>query len=315
MIIKDCVYRFIEVPDVCKRIIDTFEFQRLRFIKQLGFVHMVYPSAVHTRFEHSLGVMYLAGKVVDVLRQNGIEISDREKELVQVAGLLHDSGHVAFSHLIDYILIEEGVSERHEERSIQILNIINKRLKLFDHHEVSMIQRMILGQTDNEKKFLYEIVCNKSCGIDVDRLDYLQRDAYHTGIPGFQPDYLVKCYRVKNDRLAFLSKSTSEIRLMFETRRRMFNLVYRHKTVLQIEVFVRKMIKSQNIIQNWKKGNINWLYFDDSELLKMLVYCPEFNNIYTRNWERVDIKSQKYNHCTEISDKEIENQMENINFV
>ena len=94
-IIKDCIYRFIQVPDLCKSFIDTVEFQRLRHIKQLGLVQFTYPSAAHSRFEHSLGVMHLAGV--------GADISQREKELLQLAGLLHDVGHMAFSHLFDYM--------------------------------------------------------------------------------------------------------------------------------------------------------------------------------------------------------------------
>src|SRR3989344_291322 len=119
-IIKDAIYGFIHVNQLCKVFLDTPEFERLRRIKQLGLAHFVYPSATHTRFEHCLGVMHLAGKVADKLSEY---VTEREKELLQLAGLLHDVGHVAFSHLVDYTIEEEQVGtnqKTHEERSVRI---------------------------------------------------------------------------------------------------------------------------------------------------------------------------------------------------
>ena len=222
LIIKDCIYRFIQVSDLCKKFIDTPEFQRLRNIKQLGLVHFVYPPAVHTRLEHSLGVMHLAKVVVDELRQHGQKITDREKDMVQLAGLLHDVGHIAFSHLFDYMLEENNIHFLHEERSIVLLKKINKRLQLLSEKEVKMISNMINGfiPKDEKKHFLYEIINNKTFGIDVDRLDYLQRDSYHTGMPSFQPDYLIRCLRVVDGRLAVLEKAKPEVEMLYETRKR-----------------------------------------------------------------------------------------------
>src|SRR3990167_4585437 len=174
-LIKDCIYRLINVPEVCLKFIDTFEFQRLRHIKQLGFVHYVYPSAVHTRFEHSLGVMHLSGVMVDILDstsgissdlRQSVEITPREKDMVQVAGLLHDVGHVGGSHFIDYILAENGMEE-HEERSIKILKRINDRVKVFSLEEIDTIAHMIRGEVQvGHKPFLFEIVSNSLTGLD-----------------------------------------------------------------------------------------------------------------------------------------------------
>ena len=168
LIIKDCIYRFIQVSALCKKFIDTPEFQRLRNIKQLGLAQFVYPSATHTRLEHSLSVMHLA-VVVDELRQHDQEITGREKDIVQLAGLLHDVGHIAFSHLFDYMLEENNIHFLHEERSVVILKIINERLQLLSEKEVEMISNMIHGiipkedEKKSEKSFLYEIISNKAC--------------------------------------------------------------------------------------------------------------------------------------------------------
>lgn len=243
MIIKDCIYGFIDVPELCLAFIDTPEFQRLRRIKQLGLAEYSYPSAVHTRYEHSIGVMHLAGKMVDQLR-NFDTITDRTKHLIQLAGLYHDIGHFAFSHLFDVFL--DSVEDKdipeifklksHEGRSIYLLKKINKRLNLLNTEEELFVEHVILGRTDvSDKKYPYEIVCNKSCGVDVDKMDYLRRDAYHTGFPAFQADYIILNAVIDENRsLAFLSKAYADIKDLFSTRERMFSNVYLHHATLKV---------------------------------------------------------------------------------
>ena len=322
MIIKDPIYRFITVPKLCKAFMDTPEFQRLRYIKQLGLAFYVYPSAVHTRFEHSLGVMHLAGKAVDILKKQ-VVITEREKELVQLAGLLHDVGHVALSHLMDYILEEKKVGQTHEERSVMIMKRINKKLKLLTPREEIQVGKMIRGNIKEEKKpFLFEIVCNQSYGLDVDKLDYLQRDSYHTGNPSFQPDYLIECLCVKNNRLAIKGKAKSEIEFMYISRKRLLLLVCRHKTVMIIEGLVRKAIQKLNLINYWKEEkeekegrNMPWLKLTDATVQYMMEEeCPNImEKIHTRIWEEEkDKKINPLEHITNVSDKDIKKCMEKI---
>ena len=318
-LIKDCIYKLITVSDICLRFIDTFEFQRLRNIKQLGFVHYVYPSAVHTRFEHSLGVMHLAGVMVDNLRHTGVEITDREKDLVQIAGLLHDVGHLSSSHLIDYILEEADVKSTHEDRSVAILYVINDRLHLLDAEETVAVDCMIHGvQFDSvmrmKKPFLFEIVSNSVSGLDVDRFDYLQRDAYHTGISGFQPEYLMRCARVQDGHIVYLRKAYSEVVLLYEVRRRMFALVYRHKTVLMIEQVIRNCIAKMGIVEKWNNKMEMWLNLDDIELMSSLKKMPEFVETYTRSWERKEIEN-KFEHCSSITDEDIAKKIAAVTFL
>lgn len=242
--IKDCIYKQIRVPDVCRLFMDTPEFQRLRFIKQLGHAHYVYPSAVHTRFEHSLGVMHLAGKMVDVIAAQG-NITQREKDLVQLAGMLHDLGHLAYSHFMDHIIAEclgdEAATTElaaHEDRSVANLLSMNERLAILNDDEVQFVRNCILGTPpdDDHRIYLYEIVNNRKCGVDVDKMDYLLRDAYHTGMHGFQSDYIIINTTIDADNhIAFAKKTRIDIKDLFATRKRMHKNVYQHHTVRKIE--------------------------------------------------------------------------------
>ena len=269
------------MPPLCRKFADTYEFQRLREVRQLGIVHFVYPSAVHTRLEHSLGVMHLAGKMVDVLRNSGAFVTDREKDLMQLAGLLHDVGHIAMSHFLDHMLVAAG-HPSHEERSVTLVREMNQRLRLLNPREETMVIKMILGDaTDEDRPFLFQIVANKGSGLDVDRLDYLQRDAYHSGMPSFQPDYLVECARVQDGELCFLSKARHEVELMYQARARMFRQVYRHPTVIRVEQTLVECIFPADLVE-WVHAN--WRTLDDVELLAHLRKSPQFHRLYTRNW-------------------------------
>ncbi len=311
-IIKDVIYRFSRVPKLCKAFMDTPEMNRLRRIRQLGLAHYVYPSATHTRFEHSIGVMSLAGKVMDVL---GSFCTPREKELVQLAALFHDSGHVAFSHLMDYILYEkknDAWYSHHENRSVFIIKQINNRLQLLSDREVEMVSKMILGDSENEEKpFLFEIVNNKAFGLDVDRMDYLQRDMYHTGMPCFQPDYILECLTVEKGRLAVRRKAKPEILMMYEARKRLLTLVCRHKTVMKVEKIMRNAIDKLDITGDWFEKN--WLTLDDGRVNCMIEdkFPNLLNDIYTRNWPVVD-DEDRFNYISYISREDIDRQLEKV---
>lgn len=266
-IVKDPLYSHVHIPELCQQFMDVPEFQRLRRVKQLGTVHYAYPSAVHTRFEHSIGVMHLAGKVVDHLRRF-VDISDRTKELIQLAGLYHDIGHFALSHLFDtflsdqfgstdrsepYIILnDEKIYLEHEHRSINTLKRVNKRLELLSSEELNFVIECInptgtvidgAGVGESLKlSALYQIVNNKRCGIDVDKLDYLARDAYHTNFPAFQCGYIIECMRIHHGNIVFLNKAKDDIIDLFETRRRMFRMVYQHHTCSKVDQIYKYMM-------------------------------------------------------------------------
>ena len=312
VIVKDVIYRFVEISDFFKKIIDTPEFNRLRRIKQLGLACYVYPSANHTRFEHSIGVFYLAGKVCDKLGSENV--SEREKVLVQTAALLHDIGHVSFSHLTDYILEEKKVDEKiakHEYRSIALLEKINNRLRIFSENEIQSISDMILGNFKNkDKPFLFQIVSNKLFGLDVDRLDYLQRDMYYTGMHCFQSDYILECLTLKEGNLAVFKKGVSEIEMMYEARKRLLTLVCRHKTVLKIEYILRQCLEKLNLTE--ESFISDWEKLDDYKMTVCIIEkCPElFAFIENRNLKNVpDLSSEKFKHIKLIYRNDIENEI------
>lgn len=252
--IKDCIYGHILIPALCVSFMDVPEFQRLRRVRQLGMAHYAYPSAVHTRFEHCLGVMHLAGKMVDNLRRY-VQISDRTKELIQLAGMYHDIGHFAYSHLFDAFLSKINSSagifklHDHEDRSLFFLRQVNSQLKLLTHEEEDFVANAIEGKVpEGQPAYLYQIVCNKECGVDIDKMDYLKRDTYHTGFPSFQADYIMLCATIdKENHLAFKQKAYGDLKDLFEARRRMYENVYQHHTSLKMDKIYFCMMKRQGL--------------------------------------------------------------------
>lgn len=282
-IIKDCIYGHINIPPICLIAIDTPEFQRLRRIRQLGMTHYVYPSASHTRFEHCIGVMHLTGKMVSHLRQF-VDIDERTCHLLQLAGLYHDIGHFAYSHLFDTILasstiINSNVDEifhltEHEERSCYFLEQVNNRCHLMTNDELNFVKDVIRGNCppDCEKKYLYEIISNDI--FDVDRGDYLRRDAYHTGLPAFQSDYIILSSTIIDNHIVFNKKAQHEIMDMFETRKRMFINVYQHKVVVKVNKLYYCMMKRLGV-----KLFMFGKYTDDYCIETLIRTTPEFSDI------------------------------------
>lgn len=209
-VFNDPIHGHIEFHPLLIRIIDTPQFQRLRYIKQLGGGYYVFPGASHNRFEHSLGVGYLAGCLVEALAENqpDLEISERDKLCVQIAGLCHDLGHGPFSHMFDGRFIPFARPDkkwRHEQGSIEMfehlvnsndLILVMKNYGLDPEEDITFIKEQIMGPPITPvkdslwpykgrpatKSFLYEIVANKRNGIDVDKWDYFARDCHHLGI-------------------------------------------------------------------------------------------------------------------------------------
>lgn len=308
--IKDCIYRFVTVPPLCRAFMDRPEVQRLRRIKQLGVVNYVYPSAVHSRFEHSLGVMHLAGRVCEHLRSVGAEISAREQELVQLAGLLHDVGHMAFSHLFDSVLAQSHIDVRyreHEQRSVELLAKLNADLRLLTEDEQLAVRRMILGEHppagehvgENPRPFLYEVVHDARTGLDVDKMDYLQRDAFHTGLPGFQPDYIIQNMLIDpQGRIGYRYKARNDICDLFLTRKRMFNNVYCHRTVLKIDRIVMCAIARAGFVSAELFAN-DWCAFDDGHVDHLLRQNPETRGLM----EAID--TRRFAHACECRMQEV----------
>ena len=264
-IINCPLYGFISITPRMGFIIDTPEFKRLHNLRQLGATYLVYPSANHTRFEHSLGVSHLAKKLLLSLKEKNPDknITDDLIELVQIAGLIHDIGHGPFSHLYDDYIISENDME-HEERGIEIFKkMVKENTMPFTEDEVKFITSLINPNENAKNYWLYQIVANKYCSIDVDKIDYIQRDSYHLGF-GLSEKYerLITMCDIKefdgNTVLAWPDKLQDEIISLFETRYRLHKKVYCHHTVKSCEYIITDLLN--NIIYN---NNLEFKYLYD----------------------------------------------------
>jgi uncharacterized protein len=233
-IINDPVYGFISIPtDLVFDLIEHPYFQRLRYIKQLGMTHLVYPGALHTRFHHALGAMHLMGMAIETLRNKGHDISDDEEEAVIVAILLHDIGHGPFSHALENSIIE-GIS--HEDISTMLMQKLNT---LFGGKLTLAIE--IFSGT-YPRQFLHQLVSGQ---LDMDRMDYLNRDSFFTGVVEgvISSDRIIKMLNVVDDQIVVEEKGVYSVEKFLIARRLMYWQVYLHKTVIAAEQLLAKILK------------------------------------------------------------------------
>ena len=231
-IFNDPVYGFISFPkkSILLDIVDHPYFQRLRRISQTALTNYVYPGAHHTRFHHALGAYHLMTQAVEVLKQKKVEITDEEAEGVYLAILLHDIGHGPFSHALEHTIIDF----HHEELSLFFMQELNAQ---FDG---KLSLAISIFQDTYKKKFLYQLVSGQ---LDMDRLDYLNRDSYFTGVSegvvGY--DRIIKMLNVVDGELVVEEKGIYSIEKFLIARRLMYWQVYLHKTVLVAEQMLIKV--------------------------------------------------------------------------
>lgn len=233
-ILNDPIYGFITVPHpVVQRLIDHAWFQRLRYIKQLGLGHLVYPGALHTRFHHALGAMHLMSEAVATLRAKGHSITDEEALGAHVAILLHDIGHGPFSHALEHSIVE-GMD--HEAISALVMDALNAE---FDGALATGIR---IFRDQHPKRFLHQLVSSQ---LDVDRIDYLNRDSFYTGVSEgvIGGERIIKMLQVVNDRLVVEEKAIYSIEKFIVARRLMYWQVYLHKTVVACEMMLVETLR------------------------------------------------------------------------
>ena len=240
-IFNDPVYGFITVPTgLVFDIIDHPYFQRLRRIKQLGLTDMVYPGALHTRFHHALGAMHLMNTALNTLRSKNNEISDKEFEASLIAILLHDIGHGPFSHALETAIFK---NVHHEHLSLHIMHLLNEQ---FDGRLSLAIE--IFTDTYH-RRFFHQLVSSQ---LDVDRLDYLNRDSFYTGVyeGKIGADRIIKMLDVANDKLVVEEKGVYSIENFLVSRRLMYWQVYLHKTVVSAENMVLRVVqRARELVQ------------------------------------------------------------------
>ena len=233
-IINDPLYGFIHVKsELIFDIISHPWFQRLRNIKQLGLTDLVYPGAVHTRFQHALGAMHLMGRVLDNLRFKGVEISNEEYEAAQLAVLLHDIGHGPFSHALEHCLLP-GV--KHESISYLLMSALNDEF----NDELDLALRIF--RNSYARKFFFQLVSSQ---LDIDRLDYLNRDCFFSGVQEGRigVDRIILMLQVHEDQLVVEEKGIYSIENFLNARRLMYWQVYLHKTTVSAERMLVNLIR------------------------------------------------------------------------
>ena len=233
-ILNDPIYGFITIPN--ELIFDLIEhkyFQRLRRISQMGLSYLVYPGAHHTRFHHALGCMYLMQNTVRVLRFKGVTISVEEEEALYIAILLHDIGHGPFSHAMEHSIVNE-VS--HESISLMFMEKINEEFN------GSLTLAIQIFKGEYHRNFLHQLISGQ---LDMDRLDYLKRDSFYTGVAegNINSERLITMLTVVNDELVVEEKGIYSVEKFLLARRLMYWQVYLHKTSLVAENLLIRILK------------------------------------------------------------------------
>ncbi|MEI8046010.1 MAG: HD domain-containing protein [Bacteroidota bacterium] len=238
-IINDPLYGFITIAD--KLVFDVIEhpfFQRLRRIEQLGLASMVYPGALHTRFHHALGAMHLMGQAIETLRSKGFPVSHEEAQGAILAILLHDIGHGPFSHALEHQIVH-GIS--HEEITLMFMKYLNAEFG------GKLDMAISIFENSYPRKFLHQLVSGQ---LDMDRLDYLMRDSFYTGVNEgvISTDRILKMLTVLDDELAVELKGIYSIEKFIVARRLMYWQVYYHKTVLSVEYMLVSILNRARVL-------------------------------------------------------------------
>ena len=240
-IINDPVYGFVTIPSgFIYDLIQHPYLQRLRYIKQVSMTHLVYPGALHTRFQHVVGAMHLMSLAIETLRGKGVDISAEEEEAALAAILLHDVGHGPFSHSLEHTLVE-GVS--HEIISALLMDKLNFEFK------GQLDLAITIFNDQYHRKFLHQLVSSQ---LDTDRMDYLNRDSFFTGVSEgvISFDRIIKMLNVKDDELVVEVKGIYSVEKFLIARRLMYWQVYLHKTVIAAEQMLIKALTRAKELSN-----------------------------------------------------------------
>jgi HD superfamily phosphohydrolase len=265
MIIYDNIHGYIKLNPIATSIVNTPIFQRLRNIHQTGVLYLVFPTATHSRFEHSIGTYHLATQMIGkiAIKQPELNITEEIIILVGIAGLCHDLGHLLFSHLFDDYFLEhlpdivelkmKTKNTIHENRSIYLLNYLVDKYNV----KLNKFQLKIIGDLINPKeaeyskwkskyhigKWIFQIVSNPLNSIDVDKFDYLVRDTQATGLKfGFGYSRIIEDAKVIDNKICYSHQCSEDIYQMFFIRYRLHRQIYNHKAVKAIEILVVKLL-------------------------------------------------------------------------
>ncbi len=334
-IINDPIYGFVTLPnELVYDLINHPIFQRLRRIKQLGLTNLVYPGALHTRFHHAIGAMYLMTEALQVLKSKNVKITDDETQATIIAILLHDIGHGPFSHALEHTIVK-GI--HHEDISTMLMDELNKTFK----GKLSLAIKIF--KDEHPKKFLHQLVSSQ---LDMDRLDYLNRDSFFTGVSEgvVSSDRIIKMLTVKDGELVIEAKGIYSVENFLISRRLMYWQVYLHKTVLSAEKLLVNILKrakelslngadlfatpalSLFLKNNFSKKEFianpdllqQFVLLDDYDIMasvkvwmtdKDVVLSTLCKNLIDRNLFKIELQNKKIDtkYLTTISDKVMKN--------
>ena len=328
---NDPIYGFISIPTpLISTIIQEPVFQRLRRIKQMGLSHYIFNGATHHRFSHALGAMHLMFKTLEILTLKGTSISESEREAAMIAILLHDLGHGPFSHALEGLLIDK-VS--HEILSLSLMNMLNDKY----NGKLSLAIKMFEGKY--KRPFFNQLISSQ---LDMDRMDYLKRDSFYSGVPegNINTDRIIAMLCVHKDKLVVEEKGIYSIEKFLVARRLMYWSVYLHKTSFVAEEVLKKIIlRSRELIQNGESilassdlfyflsstpSSINelnikhYVSIDDVDILSLIkagvthhdqVYSKLCKMVLSRNLPRINVSSEPYSpdFIQNLQDKVISN--------
>ncbi|WP_064967368.1 HD domain-containing protein [Tenacibaculum ovolyticum] len=286
-IINDPIYGFITIPN--SLIFDIIEhpyFQRLRRVTQMGLSNMVYPGANHTRFHHAIGCMHLMQKAVYVLRNKNVAISDDEANALYIAILLHDIGHGAFSHALEHSIVN-GIT--HEEISLKFMRALNDEF----NGQLSLAIQIFEGKY--HRQFLYQLISSQ---LDIDRLDYLKRDSFYTGVAegNISSERLIAMMNVVEDELVIEQKGIYSVEKFIIARRLMYWQVYLHKTGLVAEITL------VNVLKRAKELALKGVEMYASRALKYFLYTPISETNFTNDTLKIFSELDDYDVMSAIKD-------------
>lgn len=259
-ILNDPIYGFITIPNTL--IYDLIQhpyFQRLRRISQMGMSYLVYPGAHHTRFHHALGCMHIMQKAVQTLKFKGVEISTEEENALYITILLHDIGHGPFSHALEHSVVEEV---HHEELSLLFMQQLNEEFE----GKLSLAIQIFKGEY--HRKFMLQLISSQ---LDMDRMDYLKRDSFYTGVNegNINSERLIQMLNVQDDILVMEEKGIYSIEKFLMARRLMYWQAYLHKTSVVAELTLTKILKRAKELANKNVelfGSPNLLFFLNNKI-------------------------------------------------
>jgi len=299
---SDPLYGFVRVGDLGLKLVDSFPFHRLRYVKQLGLAYLVFPSAQHTRFEHSLGVYHITQRICESLKV-------KNPEKVALAGLLHDLGHPPFSHTTEVLLPKEKSHEDFTERVIKETEVYEILKEKFPEEEVESLIRITLGKPkDEEERLLSEIITGE---FGSDRMDYLRRDAYFCGVSYgfFDYDRLISTLKIWEEKVVVDESGLRALENFLVSRYFMYIQVYFHKVVRILSIhlveFLKKLISQKELtdINNFLKINDAFVI---SELFKREEFREDFERIFQRKHFKTLLSTENYEKYNEIKEKILE---------